>query len=76
MRVPEGDVSNRNAARMRGAELIFGNSDAFVRQRRAADGTEVIELYDEPLLYSIEIGDLREGAVFAVLRALAVSRVQ
>src|ERR1700732_3317401 len=49
MRIAKWHVGDRNAALMRRGrvELIFGNADVLVRQRRTADRTEVIELHDE-----------------------------
>lgn len=50
MRIAEGHIGDRNtaAAWPGGTQPIFRNGNVLVRQRRAADGPEMIELYDQP----------------------------
>jgi len=70
--VAKGDVGNGNFACTGVGELIFGDVDAIVGQRGAADGAEMLEFCDQALLNVVEVGDFVEGAAFAQFGALTV----
>src|SRR5208337_4024348 len=57
----------------RSAQLILWYRNSLIRQGRAADGTEMIQLDDEPLAHAVEIGNLLERAPLALLRSLPVA---
>src|SRR5260370_34451117 len=78
MRIPKRHIRYRNCAPLRtaGAQVIFWNGDALVRECGPANRAKVAELYDKPFAHVVEICDVIERALFAPLRELAVTAVQ
>src|ERR1700688_1640608 len=56
--------------------LMLRDGDAPVGKRGASDGSKMIQLNHEPMLYIIKIGDGFECLALALLRALAIPGVQ
>jgi hypothetical protein len=79
MRVAERYVGNRDGRRfdgLVGLQLMLGDRDGLIGQRRSSDGAEVIELDDQARFYFLEVGDVGERLLFALLGALPISGVK
>src|ERR1700730_3852642 len=78
MRVAKRHVSYGNfvGARVVRDVLIFGDDDVGVGESRAADGSKMIQLNNQPMLHMIKIRDGFECLTLAFLRALRVAGVQ
>src|SRR5690348_3462079 len=78
MRVAKWDVGYGNSAsiRPRGSKFIFRHGNLRVRERRSANGPEMIQLHHESMAHAIEIRDRFERLALALLRALSISRME
>src|SRR4029077_9691637 len=56
--------------------LVFWYGNFLIRQSRAAYGTEMVELHDQPFAYSVIVCDLLERPALATLRALPIARME
>src|SRR5690242_2082237 len=78
MRVAKWYVGYGNSAsiRPRGSKFIFRHGNLRVRERRSANGPEMIQLHHESMAHAIEIRDRFERLALALLRALSISRME